>query len=256
LEILKHENRKRPKVNGIFGKMNLSNSVDIVIPSFRLDVSVLAPIIHLKRPVGWHFNIFLVVDNPQIAVPSIVQQWQQEDKIQLILNKKNEGPAETRNVGIKAGQGKWILFLDDDILPDSDLLEAYVEAIATYPDAIGFVGVTRFPEPMNDVTKALSINGSVVHFDMALREKDMVWAPTANIMLNRFKMDSHLFNASLKNGGEDIEFLARSSFQFNERYISVPKLWWLIRGGMMVKFKRNVCFAMVKAQQILWIFPR
>lgn len=211
--------------------MYQSNSVDIVIPSFRLNESILSAIIHLKQPAGWQFRFYLIVDNPNVEVPVSIKEWQQNGNIQLILNKQNEGPAETRNAGIRAGQGKWILFLDDDIVPSPELLQAYVSAIALQSEAIGFVGVTQFPKPFNDVTRALAINGSVIHFDMALRKESMVWAPTANLMLNRSKMDAALFNASLKNGGEDIEFLARNSFLFDERYISVPDAvvshpWW------------------------------
>jgi glycosyltransferase involved in cell wall biosynthesis len=211
--------------------MSQSNSVDIVIPSFRLNEAILLPIIHLSQPEGWLFRFYLIVDNPDVAIPAKILEYQRQGNIQLILNKRNEGPAETRNVGIRAGQGKWILFLDDDIVPDRNLLQAYVTAISTHEDAIGFVGVTRFPKPMNAVTQALTINGSVVHFDMALRKDKMVWAPTANIMLNREKLDPALFNAALKNGGEDIEFLARNSFRFGQQYLSVPQAivshpWW------------------------------
>ena len=225
------KNKERPKVNTIFDEMNQSNSVDIVIPSFRLNESILTSIIHLEKPDNWQFYFYLVVDNPQLVVSETILAWQEQGKVRLIINKQNEGPAETRNVGIRAGQSKWILFLDDDIVPSHRLLFAYTSAVSKQSDAIGFVGVTNFPEPINDVTKALKINGSVVHFDMALRKHSMVWAPTANLMLNRGKMDTALFNASLKNGGEDIEFLARNSFLFGQQYISVPEAmvahpWW------------------------------
>lgn len=206
-------------------------SIDIIIPSFRLAESILSPIVHLPRPSGWAVNYYLVADNPDIQVSPGIRQWEQEGKIKLIINPRNLGPSETRNIGIRAGNGHWLLLLDDDIEPSSNLLQAYVNAIEKSEEAIGFVGITDFPEPMNAVTEAMKINGTTGHFNMARYKPAMRWAPTANLMLNRTKLDPALFDASLKKSGEDIEFLVRNSLQFNEQYVSVPEAvvqhpWW------------------------------
>lgn len=206
-------------------------SIDIIIPSFRLAESVLSPIVHLPRPLGWTVNFYLVADNPDIQVSPGIRRWEQEGKIKLIINDRNLGPSETRNIGIRAGNGQWLLLLDDDIEPTSNLLQAYATAIEKNEQAIGFVGVTDFPEPVNAVTEAMRINGTLGHFNMARRKPAMRWAPTANLMLNRAKLDPTLFDASLKKSGEDIEFLVRNSLRFNELYVSVPEAvvqhpWW------------------------------
>uniref|UniRef100_UPI003B3BE784 hypothetical protein n=1 Tax=Spirosoma sp. TaxID=1899569 RepID=UPI003B3BE784 len=95
----------------------------------------------------------------------------------------------------------------------------------------GFVGVTNFPEPFNAVTHALAISGFTSHFNIASKQDSLVWAPTANVMLNRQKINENLFDPALIISGEDVDFLARNSLQFNEKYISVPKAlavhpWW------------------------------
>jgi GT2 family glycosyltransferase len=43
------------------------------------------------------------------------------------------GPASNRNNGAKQAQGNWIVFLDDDCLPDANLLLAYQSAIEAAP---------------------------------------------------------------------------------------------------------------------------
>lgn len=206
-------------------------SIDIVIPSFRLAESFLSPIIHLSRPPGWMINYYLVADNPAVRVSAGIRRWEQEGKMKLIINARNVGPSETRNTGIRAGNGHWVLLLDDDIVPGENLLQAYVAAIEEHPHAIGFIGVTDFPEPVNAVTLALKINGTLGHFNLARYKPAMRWAPTANLMLNRGRLDPTLFDASLKKGGEDIELLVRNSLQSDELYISVPEAvvqhpWW------------------------------
>lgn len=215
----------------IFEVMTGNRSIDIVIPSYRLDESFLSPIIQLPHPPGWAVSIYIVADNPAADVPGRLQQWAQEGRIQLFINSRNEGPGQTRNYGIRAGKGKWIILLDDDVKPQEDLLHTYVQAIENNPEAIGFVGVTEFPSPVNAATLALKLNGSITHFDMARYRPSMLWAPTANLVLNRDKLDPALFDPSLKKSGEDIEFLVRNSFRSGQPYISVPGAvvkhpWW------------------------------
>lgn len=211
--------------------MATNRSIDIIIPSYRLNESFLSPIVQLPHPPGWTVAIYIIADNPEADVPSLLQQWAQEGRIHLLINDRNEGPGQTRNNGIRKGKGKWIILLDDDVMPQKDLLTAYVVAIEHNPETIGFVGVTEFPPPVNAATLALTLNGSISHFDLARYKPFMRWAPTANLVLNRDKLDPELFDPLLKKSGEDIEFLVRNSFRFGQQYISVPEAvvkhpWW------------------------------
>ncbi|UFH56504.1 glycosyltransferase family 2 protein [Spirosoma sp. KNUC1025] len=207
------------------------HSIDIVIPSFRLHEHVLMAIIALPKPPDFQVNTYIVADNPQVVVPLRLQELHESGAITLLINSSNVGVSATRNKGIRAGNSKWILLLDDDIQPQSDLLIAYAQAIQQEANAIGFVGVTYFPEPVNSSTKALTINGSVDHFSAASRYSTLPWAPTANIMLNRQKLGDELFDPALTKSGEDIDFLVRNYLYFNEKYIGVPHAvvfhpWW------------------------------
>ena len=47
------------------------------------------------------------------------------------------------------------VLLDDDVVPDSALLDAYLGAIARYPKAKILVGLTRLPEPQTLMQHAL-----------------------------------------------------------------------------------------------------
>lgn len=206
------------------------HSLDIVVPTFRLDEEILLGIVNLPKPANFTVSIYIISDNPAANVPAAIRQLSDDGEINLLINAKNIGPPATRNVGINAGASKWILLLDDDIKPRPNLLLKYAEAIHQNPNAIGFAGVTYFPEPFNNATKALYINGSVGSFTEPERKPSLIWTPTANVILNRQKMDAGLFDASLINA-EDIDFLVRNSLRFDERYISVPEAavyhpWW------------------------------
>ena len=50
------------------------------------------------------------------------------------------GPAANRNNGASLAAGEWLVFTDDDCLPDAGWLHAYVRAIDAYPDCKAFEG--------------------------------------------------------------------------------------------------------------------
>src|SRR5476651_360766 len=47
-----------------------------------------------------------------------------------------KGPAANRNSGAKSARGEWLIFLDDDCLPEPAFLSAYAEAIKQNPDCL------------------------------------------------------------------------------------------------------------------------
>lgn len=205
-------------------------SIDIVIPSFRFEEKAIMKIIELPRPENYGVQFYIVVDNPRIQVPPSFEQLQSAGRINLLRNVKNMGPSASRNKGIRAGNGKWVLLLDDDIEPIPGLLNAYAAVIEMHPGAIGFAGPCLFPAPFNAATQALFLNGSIDHFIAPEKKSSFYWAPTANVMLNREKMDEDLFDEDLRTA-EDIDFLVRNALRSGEKYLAAPHAivlhqWW------------------------------
>jgi GT2 family glycosyltransferase len=77
----------------------------------------------------------------------------------------------SRNQGIRATGADWVVFQDDDVVPDAELLEAYSRAIETHaadsPPPLAFVGMIRFPRPYNAFTRALRMSGVTNAFEIA-----------------------------------------------------------------------------------------
>lgn len=48
------------------------------------------------------------------------------------LDGPGKGPAANRNFGALHAKGEWLVFLDDDVIPDINILSAYNEAILVY----------------------------------------------------------------------------------------------------------------------------
>lgn len=56
-----------------------------------------------------------------------------------------KGPASNRNNGAKMAKGKWLVFIDDDCLPDFNILQAYFDVISagTYRALEGYINAER-----------------------------------------------------------------------------------------------------------------
>lgn len=212
--------------------MQATKTIDIIIPSFRLDEDYLIALVYLPKPKDWVFNYYIIVDNPSIKVPTSIQKLSDEGLINLFINPENLGASASRNKGIDAGTGEWILFLDDDIVADEDLLKVYTEAIQNNPDEIGFIGLTDFLPAINEFTQALQLD-HLTHFKIAETRDRFTWGVTANMMYRRSSMHelrfSHIFPKS--GGGEDVDLPFRICLRNNKEFKCIKEArvvhpWW------------------------------
>jgi GT2 family glycosyltransferase len=212
----------------------MKSTIDVVIPSFRLEEKYILPILQLPVPEAVSATFYVIVDNPRIVVPVAIQEMVDGERVHLIINQTNIGAAETRNTGIDKGKGEWILFLDDDIVVQGQLLFTYADAIAKYSGEIGFIGMIELPEPVADFTKAVKASGSMDIFSIAARKKAFAWGATANIMINRASLKAVRFSTEYpkSGGGEDLDFFLNIRAQNGfKNYKTLPAAivqhpWW------------------------------
>ncbi len=69
-----------------------------------------------------------------------------------------KGPASNRNNGAAKASGEWLLFLDDDCIPDQDLVKAYQLAIKQYPAIEVFEGAIRTDREKNSPIEHAPLN--------------------------------------------------------------------------------------------------
>ena len=69
-----------------------------------------------------------------------------------------KGPAANRNNGAKHASGEWLVFTDDDCLPDPGWLEAYAEALEISPTTLVFEGRTYVDRPRRSLAEISPIN--------------------------------------------------------------------------------------------------
>jgi GT2 family glycosyltransferase len=69
-----------------------------------------------------------------------------------------KGPASNRNSGAKSARGEWLLFLDDDCIPQPSLFSAYIEAINKNSDYSVFEGSILAERPRMRLDEDAPIN--------------------------------------------------------------------------------------------------
>jgi GT2 family glycosyltransferase len=72
----------------------------------------------------------------------------------------SKGPAANRNNGASHAQGEWLVFTDDDCLPDPQWLTSYSEAIAQNINCSVFEGRTYVDRPRRTLAEQSPVNES------------------------------------------------------------------------------------------------
>lgn len=98
--------------------------VSIIMPYFRKKKYVIYSVLSVLNQTLKNFELIIIYDNETSDELNFISKIKKLDKrIKIIINKKNLGAGESRNVGIKNSRGKFICFLDaDDIWKKNKLL--------------------------------------------------------------------------------------------------------------------------------------
>jgi len=234
--------------------------LDVVVPSYRINNNTfLERILRLRASVQAYVKFWVVVDNPLVSHVKDVQalasrlneeQLQQSSNyfINVIHYSANLGASYARNTGYNYSTADWILFLDDDAVPDNNLLDAYIGALRRYPDGKVFVGCTELPEAHNLWTEMLRTCNVGYFYGIAQKMVHPPWGVTANLLVRGSRHNSTIQFKNLypkTGGGEDIDLV----YQFKAYYpttgrrttVAVPEAkvqhpWWN---------KGNVCYAQI-----------
>jgi len=194
--------------------------LDVVIPCYRCDLETLHSIIRLRTTWPAQVSFWIVLDNPShpnaeavLNLQTVAHNFQVNVLQQLDTNgnAKNYGASAARNYGLAHSKADYAVMIDDDVTPESHLLDAYLGAIMRWPNASVLVGSTQLPEPHNLLTHAIVASDIPGAYTIAERVREPPWGVTANLCVkartNRVRFDLRFPKSG---GGEDLDFCARS----------------------------------------------
>lgn len=74
------------------------------------------------------------------------------------INGPKKGPAANRNNGAKLAQGEWLIFIDDDCLPNDNLINVYCKAISLNKQVLVFEGCIKSDRAQKSFAEGSPIN--------------------------------------------------------------------------------------------------
>lgn len=140
-----------------------------------------------------------------------------------------DGPAKNRNNGAKRAASEWIVFLDDDCLPDANLLKAYKAAIAANPATKVFEGkiyADRVQQRFDEESPINLTGGKLWSCNFCVLKSEFVRLNGFDEGFPFATMEDIDFKIRLKDAGNDILFTPAAA---------VCHPWRRIRGWKMYK---------------------
>ncbi|KAL1711089.1 glycosyltransferase family 2 protein [Schizophyllum commune] len=213
-------------------------SLDIVVPSYRVDIEALQAILSLRPSATCETSYIIIIDDPNAeGTQELLDKYSHRPEVRIRVHSTNLGASAARNRGMAESTADWVAFLDDDITPEPNFLLEAEKCIRNHPHAAGFVGHCKFP-PADTVFKAAVHFAGVTYFWAIATQidRDVPWGVTANLIARRAD-DGVLYDLVFPKtgGGEDIDFClqktAHSLAKGGEAFYAAPDAivthpWW------------------------------
>ncbi len=107
--------------------------VSIIMPLYNAEKYLTEAIKSILNQTYNDFELICINDCSTDRTRDIVEEFQKrDDRIKMLKNEKNLGAAPSRNKGLKAARGDYILFLDGDDIFEEELLEKATATIEKY----------------------------------------------------------------------------------------------------------------------------
>jgi glycosyltransferase involved in cell wall biosynthesis len=100
---------------------------------------ILQSLAEAEKPTGLMWEL-LIVDNGSTDHTSVVAEQHGRHLPVVYVYEPEAGLSNARNAAVRAAQGRYIIWTDDDVLVDREWLSAYVEAFHRWPNAAVFGG--------------------------------------------------------------------------------------------------------------------
>lgn len=107
----------------------------VIMPAYNVEDYIKRSIDSVLNQSMKDFELIVVNDGSTDNTKSICEEY--SNKVTLI-NKKNGGLSDARNVGVKEAIGEYIIFIDSDDYWDKDLLKEISKSLDNNPDIVRF----------------------------------------------------------------------------------------------------------------------
>ena len=105
--------------------------VSVITPFYNREQYIEKCINSILRQTHSHWELILIDDGSEDSTAEICKKYMQQDsRIKMIINDRNSGVAYSRNKGLDAAQGEYIIFVDSDDFITSCYIEKLLQIAA------------------------------------------------------------------------------------------------------------------------------
>ena len=101
--------------------------ISIIVPVYNTEKYLCECVDSLLAQTYQNIEVILVDDGSADRSPTICDEYAGKDARIKVIHKMNGGASSARNAGIKASEGKWILFVDSDDFCDHNMCKHMLE---------------------------------------------------------------------------------------------------------------------------------
>ncbi len=129
-------------------------TISIIIAIFNRKDELFELLNSLSRQTDKNFEVIVVDDGSKIALLPTVELFEEQLDIQF-FRKDNSGPGLSRNYGAKRAKNDWLVFVDSDVIVETDYIENIKKNLTENP-ADAFGGADKAHKGFNLIQKAIS----------------------------------------------------------------------------------------------------
>lgn len=170
--------------------------VSIVVPVYNTKIYLKRCIDSILSQSFKDFELILINDGSTDGSINILREYEKVNKKVKVIDKKNEGPALARNMGINIASGKYIMFIDSDDYIDSNYISNYYNSVVSGDFNVVIGGYKR-------------VVGDKIKYTLRLKQgefsKYMVTGPVCRIIKRDFIVKNNI-NFLDTNSSEDVYF--------------------------------------------------
>lgn len=188
--------------------------VTVVMPVYNAEAYLTRAIESVLNQKFEQFELILINDGSTDNSLEICRGFAKKDKRIKLISKKNEGICATRNLGIEKASGKYITFIDNDDVMDSNTLLDNLKIAKVMGAEIVKYGY-RFVEELeansfnnigNHNVEIITSERKKEKYMELFRNDNLIFVWDALFSADLIKRNRACFDLNFKNGHEDIVF--------------------------------------------------
>lgn len=213
--------------------MNLNPPlVSIVIPVYNGSLFISSTLNSVVNQSYKNIETIVVNDGSTDDLESAVRPFFKNHENIRLINKGNSGVSESRNMGMEAASGEYIVFLDADDLLETNFIEAKVSSIGDR----SFIGseVKYFSGDSKNIFKRASSIVKNIPENVLFYTQDLASCPSAYLFNLNFLQDNNIRFHPLLSSIADRDFLLQVYAGSGEGIISEDE-----NSGLLYRIHEN-----------------